>query len=273
MSEPLERIPVRGGELEYECRGDGDPVLLIHGSHIAGSFLPLMTEPGLADYRLIRYHRRGFAGSAPHHGAFSIEQQAADALAVLRHLSVSRAHVVGHSYGGATALQLALEEPDIAGTLVLLEPALLMVPSAESFANQYLAPAVDRYQSGDASGALDIFGRGIGGPAWKAEVARTVPGGLEQAEADARTFFEIELPALADWDFDAERAAKIISQPILFVLGADSAPVFQEGKKLVDAWFPQTEDLLVPGATHLLQMQTPREVAEGVASFLARHPL
>ena len=140
MTKPLERVPVHGGELEYETRGEGDTVLLIHGSHIAGSFLPIMTEAGLANYRLIRYHRRGFAGSVPHGGAFSIEQQAADALAVLRHLSVSRAHVVGHSYGGTTALQLALQAPDIAGTLVLLEPALLMVRSAESFANELCGP-------------------------------------------------------------------------------------------------------------------------------------
>lgn len=272
MSEPLERIPVLGGELEYETRGEGDPVLLIHGSHVAGSFLPIMTEAGLANYRLIRYHRRGFANSAPHDGAFSIEQQAADALAVLRHLSVSRAHVVGHSYGGTTALQLALEEPDIAGTLVLFEPALLMVPGAETFTNEYVAPAVDKYQSGDAVGAVDIFGRGIGGPEWRAEVARTVPGGPEQAEDDAKTFFEIELPALADWEFDTEKAARI-SQPILFVLGGGSGRMFQEGKELVHAWFPQTEDLVVPGATHLLQMQTPRTVAEGVAGFLSRHPL
>jgi hypothetical protein len=40
----MERAPVTVGELEYEVRGDGEPVLLIHGSHIAGSFLPLMDQ-------------------------------------------------------------------------------------------------------------------------------------------------------------------------------------------------------------------------------------
>ena len=272
MSEHLERVPVRGGELEYETRGEGDPVLLIHGSHFAGAYLPIMTEPELADYRLIRYHRRGFAGSVPHDGGFSIREQAEDALAALQHLNVSRAHVVGHSYGGTTALQLALDAPDIAGSLVLLEPALVMVPGAEAFANDCLTPAVDKYRSGDAVGAVDIFGRGVGGPDWRAEVGRTVPGGPEQAEDDARTFFEIELPALANWELDVEKAAKI-SQPILFVHGSASAPMFQEGRELVHTWFPHTEDLVVPGADHLLQMRAPRAVAEGVAGFLSRHPL
>jgi pimeloyl-ACP methyl ester carboxylesterase len=268
----MQRVPVKGGELEFETRGDGEPVLLVHGSHIADSYLPIMAESGLASYRLIRYRRRGFAGSVPHGEAFSIEQQAADALAVLRHLGASRAHVVGHSYGGTTAIQLALDAPNVIGSLVLLEPALLMVPSAEKFSHDYVFPAVEKYQSGDAAGAVDIFGRGVGGPEWKAQVARTVPGGLEQAEADARTFFEIELPALADWQFDATRAANI-PQPILLVLGSESAPMFQEAKDLIHTWFPQAEAHVVPGATHLLQMQSPGDVAEGISGFLSRHPL
>jgi pimeloyl-ACP methyl ester carboxylesterase len=272
MTERMERVPVRGGELEYETHGEGDPVLLIHGSHFAGAYRPLMEEPDLADYRLIRYHRRGFAGSTPHDGGFTIQEQAADALAVLQHLGVPRAHIVGHSYGGTTALQLALDAPDCAASLVLLEPALLMGPGAEDFANQHVAPAVGKYQAGDAAGAVDTFGRGVGGPAWRAEVARAVPGAPEQAEADARTFFEVELPALAQWEFDTEKGSRI-SQPVLFVHGGESAPMFHEGRDVVHAWFPQTEDLLVPGVDHLLQMRAPGAVAEGVADFLGRNPL
>ncbi|NBB72410.1 MAG: hypothetical protein GVY35_01880 [Bacteroidetes bacterium] len=46
----MRRAPVQGGELEYEVRGDGEPVLLIHGAFIAASFLPVMDEPSLANY-------------------------------------------------------------------------------------------------------------------------------------------------------------------------------------------------------------------------------
>lgn len=267
----LKRAPVRGGELEYEVQGEGEPVLLIHGSHVAAAFRPFLTEPSLADYRLLRYHRRGLAGSTGHDGAFSVPEQAADALALLRHLGVGRAHVVGHSYGAVTALQLALDAPDVVHSLVLLEPPLLMVPSAEAI-GEALAPAIERYHSGDPAGAVEAFMGLIGGPGWTTHVDRAVPGGAEQARRDAATYFEVELPALERWEFDAERAGRI-SQPTLYALGGESGPFAEEGAELARSWLSQVQELLVPGTNHLLPLQEPRFVAEGIAAFLGRHPL
>ena len=98
---------LEGLGLEYETHGEGESVLLIHGSHIADSFLPWNKEPALAGYRLIRYHRRGFAGSQAVSHAFSIEQQAHDALALLKFLGVGRAHVIGN----CTAARLPSSSP------------------------------------------------------------------------------------------------------------------------------------------------------------------
>jgi 3-oxoadipate enol-lactonase len=267
----LNRVPVRGGELEYEIRGDGEPVLLIHGSHVADAFLPLTSEPALADYRLIRYRRRGYAGSAPHEGPFGIAEQAEDALAVLRHLNVSRGHVVGHSYGALTALQLAHAAPAAVHSLSLLEPPLMMVPSAEAM-GAALTPAVERYQAGDPAGAVDAFMQVVGGPEWRVYVERTVPGGAAQAEADAATFFEIELPALAAWRFDGDMAATI-SAPVLHVLASESGRFYAEGRDLVGTWFPKSESRVVDGLRHLLQVQDPEAVADTIARFIARHPM
>jgi len=268
----MERAPVRGAELEYEIQGRGEPVLLIHGSHIAGAFVPLMNEPSLANYRLIRYHRRGFAESTKHEGRCSIEHQAADALGLLRHLGVERAHIVGHSYGGIIALQMALDAPEVVHSLVLLEPAFgRMVPSGAGMGVNTILPAMKRYREGDRAGAVDAFFQQVIGPEWKAESARTVPGGPEQAARDARTFFEIEMPALGKWKFDEEKTPKI-SQPILYVLGSESHAAFKEGRNLVHSWFPRTEDCVVQGATHGLQMQESRAVAEGIAAFFKHHP-
>jgi pimeloyl-ACP methyl ester carboxylesterase len=271
MRAAMERVGVNGVELECQCSGTGDSVLLIHGSHIAGSFIPLIAEMALAPrFQFIRLHRRGFAGSAPVSGAFTIEQQAADCRALLESLGVKRAHVVGHSYGGVIALQLAAESPALVRSLVLLEPALVMVPSSKAFFES-VAPAIERYASGDATGAVDAFMKLVGGQEWRKTVGRSVPGGPEQAEKDARTFFEVELPALGSWTFDAAKARRI-SCPVLYVIGAGSGPLFEEGRQLIHSWFPQTRDLVLPDANHLLQMQNPSAVAKGVSEFLALNP-
>src|SRR5262245_13281783 len=98
----MERVAVNGGELEVEVRGTGEPVLLIHGAHIADAYAPLLAESALTDrYRLIAYHRPGFAGSTRAPMGFSIAAQAADAAALLRHFGIGRAHIAGHSFGGS----------------------------------------------------------------------------------------------------------------------------------------------------------------------------
>lgn len=104
----------------YEERGEGEAVLLIHGGSVAALFVPLMREPILSErYRLVRYHRRGFSGSAALAGEDKLSGQdyagvqVKDALAVLRGCGVQRAHVVGHSGGGWVAVQLALDAPGV----------------------------------------------------------------------------------------------------------------------------------------------------------------
>lgn len=121
----MERVAVDGVTLAYEVAGSGEPAILIHGALFADSFRPLLNELALADrYRIILYHRRGYGNSSHGNGPISFARQAADCRAVLCHLGIERAHVVGESLGGCIALQLALDAPDAAHTLALLEPAL-----------------------------------------------------------------------------------------------------------------------------------------------------
>ena len=135
--------------LEYEAKGDGEPVLLIHGALIADALLPLTREAVLADrYRLIRYRRRGHGGSDPYSGPFSLEQPGQDAQALLKHLGVERAHVIGHSGGGAIAVQLAIQAPGLVHSLVVLEPAIMPAEIAPAF-SENVAPVLEAYRSGD----------------------------------------------------------------------------------------------------------------------------
>jgi pimeloyl-ACP methyl ester carboxylesterase len=271
----MNRAQIGGRALEYEVRGAGEPVVLVHGSHIADAFAPLLVEPVLTErYQLILYHRRGFAGSTHPDGPLSIVQQAADCRTFMRHLGVPCAHIVGHSYGGAIALQLALDAPEAVHSLALLEPALLMVPSAQQFL-EAIGPVLQMYEAGNKTGAVDGFLQAVVGPEHRSVLDRVLPGAFAQAVADADTFFRIELPALQQWSFTQADAGRI-TQPVLAVLGADSHtlwPGWVEVHQLVQAWLPQAEAFVLKGATHGLQIIDPKGMAEGLAGFFARHPL
>jgi pimeloyl-ACP methyl ester carboxylesterase len=195
----LERMTTVGVDLEGLVAGAGEPVVLVHGALIAEAFAPLCVEPALATgYQLIRYHRRGYAGSAGVSAPFSVARQAADCLALLRHLGIERAHVVGHSSGGAIALQLVVDAPEVVHSLTLLEPALLDVPSA-SLLGAVLGPVLQRYEAGDKEGAADGFLRWAIGADYRGWLDRIIPGAYAQLVADADTWFAVELPALQGW--------------------------------------------------------------------------
>jgi pimeloyl-ACP methyl ester carboxylesterase len=270
----MQSVNVNGVDLEYDVTGAGEPVLLI-SPVIADGFLPLLAEPALADrYQLIRYHKRGWVGSTHTPPPVSVADHAADAVALLDHLGLRPAHVAGHSSGAAVAAQLALDHPQYVHTLVLLEPSLISVPSLAAFFTQ-VEPALQAYASGDHAGALAIFMSAVTGLEWergRAVLEATVPGAVEQAIRDADTFFGVELPALSDWTFGAEQAARL-DRPVLSVVGNETQPVWVEVAEFLRSALPQVDECTIDGAGHLLQIQRPEPVARGMAEFLDRHPI
>jgi pimeloyl-ACP methyl ester carboxylesterase len=270
----MDSTKVNGVELEFEVVGSGEPVLLI-SPVVADGFLPLLAERAMADrYQLIRYHKRGWAGSTHTTPPVTIADHAADAAALLERLGVSRAHVAGHSSGAAVAAQLALDHPETVHTLALLELSLLSVPAGEAFFQQ-AGPAFEAYASGDHEGALAIFMSVVSGlewPACRAVVERQVPGAVDQAIKDADTFFGIELPALGEWSFAAEEASTI-EQPVLSVRGARTQPLWVEVADFLRSSLPHVEDCTVDGVGHLLHIERPEPVARAIASFLGRNAM
>jgi pimeloyl-ACP methyl ester carboxylesterase len=266
--ERWDRATVEGVEIEYTVRGAGEPVVLIHNGALLDGFRPLMDEPALADrHRLVTYHRAGYAGSGPLAGPLSFGQEAARCRALLRHLGIERAHLVGHSSSGSMALQVALDAPDAVQSLALLEPVLMAVPSPPQ-----VSQAIERYRAGDVAGAVDLFLQGTCGANYRAALEAAVPGAFEQAVTNAETFFTRELPALRQWTFGPEEARRV-AQPALAVVGERSGPTHRQRWDLLRAWLPNVEPFVLPDATHLLHLENPRGMAEGLAAFFARHPL
>jgi pimeloyl-ACP methyl ester carboxylesterase len=265
---------VNGVELEYEVVGSGQPVLLI-SPVLADGFLPLLSEPALADhYQLIRYHKRGWVGSTHTPPPVSVGTHATDAAALLEYLGVPRAHIAGHSSGAAVAAQVALDRPEMVQTLTLLELSLLSVPSGEAFFQQ-ARPAFEAYGNGDHEGAIAMFMSVVGGVDWptcRALLDERLPGAVMQAVKDADTFFGIELPALADWRFGPEQAAAIAC-PVLSVRGAETQPLWVEVADFLRSSVPNVEERVIDGVGHLLHVQRSEPVGRAMADFLGSNSI
>lgn len=273
----IERAAVNGVELEFEVVGDGEPVILIHGAFIADAFRPLLSEAALVDhYRLIHYHRRGYAGSGGREAPVSVAQHASDARELLRHLGEEHAHVVGHSYGGCVALELAREDPEFVHSLALLEPGLAVGASATGY-HEALAGGGERYAEVGAERVVQEFLEARW-PGFRGPLEGALPGAFAQAVADAETWFERELQGQLEWRF-VEQDLSRIRQPTLSLVGGGSERLwdrFGETHRTILDRVPDAEGYRLPEATHMLHLETPersRLTALALADFFGRHPL
>ena len=156
-------------------------------------------------------------------------------------------------------------------TLTLIEPPPTHVPSAAGFRAANVHFQAVRHGAG-VGAALDQFLTLLSGPQWRTELEHSLPGSVAQMESDAATFFDIDIPALLEWQFTAADAGHVTA-PVLYVGGTDSGPMFAEVRKLMLAWLPQAEDVVIRGADHSLATSHPAEIAAALATFLQRHKI
>jgi pimeloyl-ACP methyl ester carboxylesterase len=137
-----------------------------------------------------------------------------------------------------------------------------------------LARGGQRYREVGAAVVVDEFLQARS-PGYRERLNRLTPGAFDQAVIDAETWFETELPAQLAWRFDTAEARQI-AQPALSVLGGESERLwdrFGEVHRWMLERLPRGEGLVLPGATHFPQLEHPSGLAEGLATFFARHPL
>jgi len=177
-----ELIEVAGQTIHYTDQGSGPAIVMIHG--LAGqlrNFARAMVDDLARDYRVIRIDRPG-SGYSPRPASTSarLRVQAETVAELIRILKLDRPLIVGHSLGGALALSVALNHPDVVGGLALIAP-LSQVQAIED------VPEVFR-------------GLVIRSPALRRAIAWTIatPVGMAKAEASLREVFAPE-PVPADF--------------------------------------------------------------------------
>jgi pimeloyl-ACP methyl ester carboxylesterase len=248
-------IELDGVQVGYELFGDGEPVVLPHARPFVTWYAPLAQA---LDRAVLRYRR-----SVPLGRAWRVEDDGALCARLLAHLGIERPDVVGHSYGGLVALELARDHGVDPRSLALLEPASIgLLPPDEAEAR--MGALLEAGQS-DGPAAMSTFLHIVCGEDSTTTLDQLVPGAVDEAIANADAFFAVEFPAAIGWSFEpADGRADL---PILTIRGTESAPRSAEAAEIVRSWFPGSELHVLEGASHLLVAEAPKAIANRLGKF------
>lgn len=154
---------IEGTTLHYRIEGEGTPCLVMHGGlGLDHHYLAPHLAPLSDTFQLIFYDHRGNGRSGrPPRETITHAQLAADADALAEHLGLDRVAVLGHSYGGFVALELALRRPERVSHLVLVDTAATGPHRDEMLANARRKGATEAMLQALTQGyeTVDEFGR------------------------------------------------------------------------------------------------------------------
>jgi aminoacrylate hydrolase len=112
-------VSIGDGDIYYESHGSGTPLLLVPGLGGTGNYW----QPQIAEFshhfQVIVHDHRGTGQSTRSEGIYSVDQMTRDLLGLMDAIGIERAHLIGHSTGGAIGQTLAIEHPERLMSLVL----------------------------------------------------------------------------------------------------------------------------------------------------------
>jgi pimeloyl-ACP methyl ester carboxylesterase len=209
--------------------------------------------------RVITYDRRGCARSERpvRYERTSVAEQTDDAAALLDALAATPAVVIGRSYGGTMAVDLAIRYPELVRALVLLEPdaSRELAPAAVA----WVEPVTRRLRKVATNFGVDAVAEALitevaGEDAWGSfpdEVRRTLSGNGPAILAELG----------GEWWLDADTAAiGAIEQPTLVVMAADSPPEFHQAPEALAKAIPNAR-LSQVGGGHIIDPAAPEVIA------------
>jgi pimeloyl-ACP methyl ester carboxylesterase len=262
---------VNGIELYWELSGQaGDPLVLVHGSwgdhHGWDRIAPALAR----SLRVLTYDRRGHSRSERPATQGSVREDAADLAALIEHLDLAPAHILGNSFGGSIVLRLAAERPDLFRSLLVHEPPLFGVledPASRKMLQVFqerVRVVVELLENGQMeSGARQFI-----------ETIAFGPGAWEQLPGELRQTFIFNAPTFLDEQSDPEwllidpEALANFSAPALLTQGGQSEPFFPLVVENIAQFLPHSQRQKLPGADHVPQLSQPEEYTETVLSFI-----
>lgn len=124
----MTRIEIEGFSLHVESKGQGSPLLALHGLGSSARDWEPVTPLLAARHRVISPDLRGHGRSDRPGGRYDVPRFARDVAVLCERIAVPRAHVLGLSMGGMIAFELALARPDLVRSLIIVNSGPDMVP-------------------------------------------------------------------------------------------------------------------------------------------------
>jgi len=249
-------VEVNGVRLYYEEHGRGDPILVIHGTGSSAMVWRRQSVRALSEIgRVIVYDRRGCTRSErPDPYATNVPEHAEDAAALILALDAAPAVVIGRSYGGETALELALRHPELVRALALLEAALMSLDDQAMAWADALADRLKEAAERDPDSVSETFFRQVAGDTrWEAFPPRAKQMFVDNGPAILAEFRGGPLMA-------SEADLGRIAVPTLLVAGEDSPEALGRVTDRMAAAIPGSRLERVPGG-HLIDPGEPAVLA------------
>lgn len=253
-------------DIKRNIAGLGEPLLLLAGlGYGAWSWYEQLPVLG-REYRTIILDNRGAGRSDVPPGPYTIPQMAADAQALLDHLKIDAAHVLGLSLGGFIAQELVLAAPERVKSLVL---------GCTSFGGPrtvLMSPDdLERFRQEAADGfSVEVCRRGLD-LRFSAEFIEREAAALDDFVArriqNVSSMVGWRAQVSASWAFDAEARVGQIRCPTLVITGRDDRIVPAVNSRSLCERIPGAQRVVLPGG-HLFFIERAREFNECVLDFL-----
>jgi esterase len=257
---------INGIGLYYEERGEGDAIVCIHGGGSSALLWAEAVEQLARLGRVIAYDRRGCTRSErpePYERT-TVAEQADDAATLLETLAAAPAVVIGRSYGGAVAADLALRYPDCVRALVLLEGDALGLSPAGL---EWTRAIRDRLRQVAAERGVDAVYEALVDEVMGEGVWDSFPDEVRETLARNSPALLAELHYVDEPMPDAAALA-MIDKPVLLVAASESPPPQREMTAAMAQALPDARTALVAGG-HLVDPAAP-EVLDFVEAVLER---
>ncbi|MEO3978913.1 alpha/beta hydrolase [Streptomyces sp. CAU 1734] len=256
------------GRLAHDIAGDGPVVVLLHGGLLDLTMWDEEFEALAAEYQVIRYDARGHGRSSSVTRDWS---HAEDLYALLTHLGVERAHLVGLSLGARTALDFTLLHPELTGSLVLAAPGISGSPCTDPYVIERTAAQMKAVTRPDAvEGFVEEYLRmWVDGPyRGPGDVDPELRERLRAAAVENVCLHPSELGTARVREVGAHGRLGEIAVPVLTLVGELDCGDIERNAAAIAAAVPDSRVVRVAGAGHMVSLEAPSVFLKEVAAFL-----